>query len=78
MNETMYWKNKWSETFDKLVKAEKRIKTMQDAMEFNDDIIKEWIDKSNYVWWYKSWLEYIEQNYVIFDDDLFERIENEK
>jgi hypothetical protein len=51
---------------------------MQDAMEFNDDIIKEWIDKSNYVWWYKSWLEYIEQNYVIFDDDLFERIENEK
>jgi hypothetical protein len=41
MNETMYWKNKWSETFDKLVKAEKRIKTMQDAMEFNDDIIKE-------------------------------------
>lgn len=74
-NDIMYWKNKRSETFDKLVKAEKRIKTMQDSMQYNDDIVKEWIDKSNYEWWYEAWLKHIEENYVIFDDDLFEKIE---
>lgn len=76
----LYRKDRRSKENDKVIALEKevqelkkRIWTMNDCILFNEDIIEEWI-----AIWNKKWLEHIEMNFVFFDDDLYEKIENGK